>query len=92
MIFYKEIFTVKASKRLKLKAKKTFSSFGGHCRLQGRPCLLSRDQPEIMFVKGELNGVKASTNSRRLYVQNQLSHLPLSTEESLTIFLMTEAF
>ena len=80
MLFYKAIFTVKASNGGKLKVKKSFSaSFGGHCRLQGRPVALEGSARSYVR-EGRIERSKACPKSRRLYVQNQLSHLPLSKE------------
>lgn len=92
MLFYKEIFTVKAPNGRKLKVKPRHS-----LRLEvivgfKVDCLLSRDQPEVMFVKSELNGVRLQQNSWRLYLQNELIKPFSSLKDSLTNFLNDPSF
>lgn len=61
MLFYKEIFTVKARKWWKTESKtKTFASFGSHCRLQGR--LFALEGSARSYVREErIEWSKAST-------------------------------
>lgn len=76
----------KSTKWWKTESKtKTFASFGSHCRLQGR--LFAHEGSARSYVREE-----RTTNSWRLYLQNQLIKPFSSLKDSLTNFLNDPSF
>lgn len=76
----------KSAKWWKTESKtKTFASFGSHCRLQGR--LFAHEGSARSYVREE-----RTTNSWRLYLQNQLIKPFSSLKDSLTNFLNDPSF
>lgn len=76
----------KSAKWWKTESKtKTFASFGSHCRLQGR--LFAHEGSARSYVREE-----RTTNSWRLYLQNQLIKPFSSLKDGLTNFLNDPSF